>query len=472
MSVTRLRRKSSILLALGITCMLAVGGCAAASSNSSTQGDAPAAAGTSSSTASASSTSSVAPLSTTSACVDGKVKFGVAYIADGAVAAAEASGKTISAQGAAQAADAIQRQFTVGLTYLNSHGGWLGCQVVPVYFQFHIVSSDYNTEDQQMCLAFSQAKVFAAINWITNDTPLLPSCMAQHGIPVIWDSDQFQLDDAMYKEYAGYLYQPWGFSYDRWGGFVQALRNVGELPTGTKVGIVVADNGAGAETYLANSVLTPKFEALGATVQTFTYTNISGLAGLSDVATQMSAAVLKFKAAGIQDVMFTPSASVSSLEFSTAANSQDYYPAYIMNSLETPGAYLTTQDKTKALFLSFLPGKDDAVPEPPSVLASTPANPAYTTCADTIYKGVASPPTDFCDSMFFIQQALSKQKVVSVAALQTGAAALGTSFDSANGYGPTEFGPGVYDGGQELQVQKWDPAISAFNYVGPIQKVS
>jgi hypothetical protein len=469
MSVTRLRRKSSILLALGITCVLAVGGCAA-SSSSNTQSD-PSAAGAGSS-GSASSSTSTAPPSTTSACVDGKVKFGIAYIADGAVAAAEASGKTISAQGAAQAADAIQRQFTVGLNYLNSHGGWLGCQVVPVYFQFHIVSSDYNTEDEQMCLAFSQAKVFAAINWITNDTPLLPSCMAQHGIPVIWDSDQLQLDDAMYKEYAGYLYQPWGFSYDRWAGFVQALRNVGVLPAGTKVGIVVADNGAGAETYLANSILAPKFKALGDTVQTFTYTNISGLADLSDVATEMSAAVLKFKGEGIQDVMFTPSASVSSLEFSTAANSQDYFPTYIMNSLETPGAYLTTQDKTKALFLSFLPGKDDAAPEPPSVLASVPANPAYTRCADTIYKGVAAPPTDFCDAMFFIQQALSKQKVISVAALKAGAEALGTSFDSANGYGPTDFGPGVYDGGTELQVEKWDPAISAFNYVGSIQKVS
>jgi hypothetical protein len=468
MSVTRLRRKSSILLALGITCMLAVGGCAA-SSSSNTQSD-PSTAMVGSSGSASSSTSTA--LSTTSACVDGKVKFGIAYIGDGAVAAAEASGKTISAQGAAQAADAIQRQFTVGLNYLNSHGGWLGCQVIPVYFQFHIVSSDYNTEDEQMCLAFSQAKVFAAINWMTNDTPLLASCMAQHGIPVIWDSDQLQLDDAMYKEYAGYLYQPWGFSYDRWAGFVQALRNVGELPTGTKVGIVVADNGAGAETSLANNILAPKFKALGDTVQTFTYTNISGLAGLSDVATEMSAAVLKFKGEGIQDVMFTPSASVSTLEFSTAANSQDYFPTYIMNSLETPGVYLTTQDKTKALFLSFLPGKDDAAPEPPSVLASVPANPAYTRCADTIYKGVAAPPTDFCDAMFFVQQALSKQKVISVAALKTGVEALGTSFDSANGYGPTDFGPGVYDGGTELQVEKWDPAISAFNYVGSIQKVS
>ncbi|HXL91389.1 MAG TPA: hypothetical protein VN969_20785 [Streptosporangiaceae bacterium] len=468
MSLTRFRRKSLILLAATATGAFALAGCAASSNSSSSSG---ATAGAQSNPSSTVSGASLANLSTASACVDGKVKFGIAYIADGAVAAAEASGRTISAQGAAQAAAAIQQQFSIGLNYLNSHGGWLGCQVVPVYFQFHIVSSDYNTEDQQMCLDFSSAKVFAAINWITNDTPLLPQCLSSHGIPIIWDSDQLQLDNAMYKEYAGYLYQPWGFSYDRWGGFVQALRNVGVLPSGTKVGIVVANNGAGAETYLASNILTPKFTALGDSVQTFTYTNISGLADLSGVATQMSAAVLKFKSAGIQDVMFTPSASVSSLEFSTAANSQDYFPTYIMNSLETPGAYLTTQDKTKALFLSFLPAKDDVPPEPSSVLASVPSNPAYQLCADTIYKGVAEPPTDFCDAMFFIKDALSHGKTISVAALSAGVAALGTSFDSANGYGPTDFSAGVNDGGQEVGVEKWDPAISAFNYVGSIQKI-
>lgn len=463
MSLTRFRRKSLILLTAALVATLALAGCAASTSSST--------AGSADSDPSGSSSASIAGLPATSACVGGKVKFGIAYISDGAVAAAEASGKSISSQGAAAAAAAIQRQFTIGLNYLNSHGGWLGCQVVPVYFQFHIVSSDYNTEDQQMCLDFASAHVFAAINWITNDTPLLPQCLSSHGIPAIWDSDQLQLDNAMYKEYAGYLYQPWGFSYDRWGGFVQALRNVGVLPKGTRVGIVVANNGAGAETYLADDILAPKFKELGDSVQTFTYTNIAGLSDLSDVATQMSAAVLKFKNAGIQDVMFTPSASVSSLEFSTAANSQDYYPTYIMNSLETPGAYLTTKDKTKALFLSFLPAKDDVSPEPPSVLASVPSNPAYNLCANTIYKGVADPPTDFCDAMFFVQDALKHGKTISVAALNAGADALGTSFDSANGYGPTDFGPGVYDGGQELQVQKWDPATNAFNYVGPVQKI-
>ena len=462
MSFTRFRRTNLIVMTAAAT--LALAGCAA-TSGSGTTGTAP------SGPSSTVSGASLAGLSTTSACVDGKVKFGIAYISDGAVAAAEASGKTISAQGAAQAAAAIQQQFTIGLNYLNSHGGWLGCQVVPVYFQFHIVSSDYNTEDQQMCLDFASAKVFAAINWITNDTPLLPQCLASHGIPTIWDSDQLQLDNAMYKEYAGYLYQPWGFSYDRWGAFVQALSTAGVLPAGTKVGIVIANNGYGAETYLANDILAPKFKELGDSVQTFTYTNIAGLSDLSGVATQMQAAVLKFKNAGIQDVMFTPSASVSSLEFSTAANSQDYFPTYIMNSLETPGAYLTTKDKTKALFLSFLPGKDDVAPEPASVLASAPANPAYNLCANTIYKGVADPPTDFCDAMFFIQDALKHGKTISVAALNAGVDSLGTSFDSANGYGPTYFGPGVYDGGQELQVQKWDPAINAFDYVGSVQKI-
>lgn len=464
MSLTRLRRKYAIVVALGAVCALALAGCAAKSSTS-------AGGGAQSGSAGATSGAALAGLSTASACVHGKVKFGIAYISDGAVAAAEASGKSISAQGAAQAAAAIQRQFDIGLAYLNSHGGWAGCQVEPVYFQFHIVASDYNTEDQQMCLKFASAKVFAAINWITNDTQLLPQCLSSHGIPIIWDGDQLQLDDAMYKQYAGYLYQPWGFSYDRWGAFVQALQSAGELSSGTKVGIVIADNGAGAEAHLANDILAPKFKALGDTVDTFSYTNISGLSGLSGVATQMSAAVLKFKNDGVKDVMFTPSASVSSLEFSTAANSQGYFPTYIMNSLETPGAYLTTQDKTKALFLSYLPARDDVAPEPASVLASVPHNPAYTLCADTIYKGVAAPPTDFCDAMFFIQQALKGGKTVSVAALKSGVEALGTSFVSANGFGPTKFGPGVYDGGQEIQVQKWDTALKAFNYAGPIQKI-
>jgi ABC-type branched-subunit amino acid transport system substrate-binding protein len=240
---------------------------------------------------------------------------------------------------------------------------------------------------------------------------------------------------------------------------------MGFLAKGSNVGIVVANNGANAEAHLANDVLTPRLKALGFPVTTFSYSNILGFQGLSDVATEMSSAVLKFKSAGVNRVIFTPSASVSTLEFTTAAASQGYFPSYAGNSLESPATYLTAKEKVTAVNISWLPGRDTAPPEPSSVGASNKADAARALC-NRIYAGQASPPYDFCDAMFFVQQAMAKGHGTTPAALLAGVQALGTSFQSAIGYGPTKFGKGRYDGGQEIRVMDWSNQSQAFGYAG------
>lgn len=422
-----------------------------------------------SSSSSSSSNGSAPAVLTSSTSCKGTVKFGIAYISDGDQAAAQASGQKITAAGQNAYALGIQDTFTQGLAYLNKHGGWDGCKVTPVFYQFHILGNDFNEEDQEMCTAFASAHVTYAMNWTTNDTPLLLSCLSKHKIPIIWESDQFQLDNQLINKYAGFVYQPWGISYNRWGTFITALKTEGYLTSSSKVGIIVANNGAGAENYLANSVWAPALKKLGIPVTVFTYDNILGFQDLSDVSTDMASAVLKFRAAGVNDVMFTPSASVSTLEFSVAAASQNYFPAYGGDALEALN-YLTPAERVGSAIVEWLPGSFEIPPEPASVGASDPPDAARTLCK-SIYPGNTAPPYNFCDAMFFIQDAVKKSGSVTAAGLKTGVGELGTSFQSADGFGPTNFSNGQAAGGTEIRVMKWSVSQAAWVYATGVIKV-
>jgi hypothetical protein len=114
---------------------------------------------------------------------------------------------------------------------------------------------------------------------------------------------------------------------------------------------------------------------------------------------------------------------------------------------------------------------------PPTVPSPNPANPARQQCYD-IYKsaqeGQTVPTYDtvlFCDAMFFVQQALAKAPAMTAPGFLAGTEALGTSYRSATGYGPSQFGPGRYDGGTLIRSMRWNATDKAFRYVSPPRPV-
>jgi hypothetical protein len=400
---------------------------------------------------------------------NGTVEFGISYGADTGPAVAAASGRSISSQTPA----GLEAGFQHGIDFLNAHGGWGGCVVKPVFFGFKY-AGDFDQQSQEECTTFTRDHhVFAALNTFTDETQTYMQCMADRKVPMVWGGNLVQPYGPTYTRYHGYLYQPWAISFDRWGPFIDELNSVGFFHPGAKAGILIADNGTGDDAFLANSVWTPKLNALKVPVSTFTFTQIRSLSDISNVSTQMSSAVLRFRQQGVTNVLFTPSAAIATLEFGNQAQSQGYHPYYETNSLEGPGL-LPDGEKPRATHVGWLPVSDD---NPPSKPLSNPANPALQQC-DDIYKtasqGQSVPTYDtilFCDAMFFVQQALAKAPAMTAAGLLAGVDALGQSFDTAAGYGPTRLGNGRYDGNTMIRSMKWDASAKVFKYVSPPRPV-
>jgi len=403
------------------------------------------------------------------------VKIGIAYAADTGAAVAAGGGAQAVANGGRDTNQltpaALEAQFRAGLAYLNKHGGWAGCTVAPVFFQFKLLGNNYDEESQEECTTFAiDNHVFIAYDPGFNDTQVYVQCMADHHVPMVLASSMVRLDDALFKRYRGYLYQPWDISYDRMGAFIDALDSAKYFDPGSKVGIIIASNGTRAEEHLANHIWLPRLKAKHIPVTTFTYSNLRGFQDLSNASTQMSAAVLKFRQAGVDHVMFTPSSGISDLEFGNQAQSQQYYPRYGLASYDA-AFFLSQKQQETAVKIAWEPDTDNPSGAP-SVVASNPPNPAYKLCY-SIYQQAGSNLRDYryCDALFMVQQALALSPAMTPAGLLRGVEALGTSFRTAASYGPTYLGPGRYDGDHLIRPMKYDKQQKLFVYSGPLRTI-
>lgn len=107
------------------------------------------------------------------------------------------------------------------------------------------------------------------------------------------------------------------------------------------MGILLADDGSGTNPYVVNNLWKPALAQLGITNPTvFTYFKCHSV---SDCATtsDFSSAVLKFRQAGVDHVLFTPDGGDAVFLFFQVAHSQKYYPRYGMTTASGPSLFNT-----------------------------------------------------------------------------------------------------------------------------------
>ncbi len=402
------------------------------------------------------------------------VKIGVSYSSDIATGLAAVGNPSA----ATQFGDYVQQQQALYQRMaddINARGGLAGCKVALVYHDFKALGSDgFSGESQTECSDFAEDQhVFAVIS-TTLENRTLVDCLAQHNVVNLFYGFTYNPTAADLAKYRGYFYQPSYVAAHRYGPFIDQLAGAGYFPSGAKVGILLADDGSGVNTDLVNNVWKPRLAALGINPVVFTFHQIESYSDVAGVTSQLSAAVLQFKAAGVDHVMSTPDNGDAVIFFTQVADSQGFHPRYALTTAAVPSAWGTepASQRPNALTVSYSIGDLGAVDDDREV-ASNPPNDARAHC-DALYQGQtgnAPLATAYrvCDAFNFLAAALSGASAVTADALLAGAENLGSSLALSDGYSNATFSPpGHYDGGSATRVMQWDEGSQVWRYVSGV----
>jgi hypothetical protein len=218
-------------------------------------------------------------------------------------------------------------------------------------------------------------------------------------------------------------------------------------------------------------VLSPALQAHGlALTQDAVISAPSSINAFGGLQTQLQTAILKFKSAGVNRVLFLTDVGTVDLFWYAMAKSQNYFPRYGLSS-----------NQQMSVFVDMAP--------PPTLNGSVGVgwNPFYDvkpaqdpggSAAATVCKQVLNNPKDApagrnakCDSLFFLKAGFDKAQSsgdVSVQGFQKAVASLGSSFQPAEVFSTT-FGPGLYDGPSTYRVYQYSTSCNCFQYTSAAQ---
>ncbi|HZT64341.1 MAG TPA: hypothetical protein VFA11_00990 [Acidimicrobiales bacterium] len=374
--------------------------------------------------------------------------------------------RAIGAAGAAPSYD-FRNVFNAAVNYANTHGGFAGRKLQPLYFDFN-VTTDTNTQDQSACAYWTQDnKVFA----IASEDPLQIACAEKAGaVPISAPA----ATEATFQQNP-HLVDPEATALDRQGSVtVSGLYRAGYFSG--KLGLVTWDDPAYRAT-ISNGYL-PALSSHHITPAQIAYISVpQQLGAVADMTAAVSSAVQKFKALGIDHVIVQDghagvwAGDGLTLEWMNQAKSQGYYPRYGMNSGNNPGASINPSDEmNKGLAV-------DDVDYDKQYDQGWHANPARDLCyqieAAAGYPVSSSNANDeglasqACDAVFFLQRVVNGiTTTINNNSFVAQAQTLGTGFAPALVYGAKLF-QGRRDGGDMFRTEEYLSSCSCLQYQGP-----
>lgn len=350
------------------------------------------------------------------------------------------------------------------VAWINANGGMGGRRLQIVHYVTQSLNGTFDQQAEQACVALTEdTKVVAVVSGAQVPTLNLADCLARHQTPLVW-SYQFMADQATFDRYADYLYMPNMVSAERLGVWIDALADDGFFNGGT-IGIVRYDNAI--HRTLADAVIKPRLAAYGATVkEEVAFREATGAASAADLSAQANNAILRFRASGVNRVIFEPTSGVLPLLFFAAAEAQQYRPKYTMTTYDVPSfqaanAPAAQLDGAKAF--GWTPAGDVAWEQQP------PRNPTAALCVG-ITEG-ADPPGNgsvrrFCDGLLFLKNLFDQGADPTPAGIRRAVDGLGGSYESAWTFA-TVMGPGRHDGAAVGRIETFGGACGCWAYTGP-----
>lgn len=238
-----------------------------------------------------------------------------------------------------------EKEFAALVADVNRRGGIAGrkLETVVAYYDVGGAAVDAQGLQSSICAQFTQdTKVFAVL-MPYNPLQSFVDCLAK-AKTLLLNGSAASTDDVRMKQVEGWLYQPSVPSYSRYPkDLVTELQVSGFFagPTPAKAGVLVLDTPDMVRA--AETAMQPAIEAAG--VQVGSVTRINPASANSDI----SGAVLKFRADGITHVFFVQAAGGIPLYFMQGAEQQGYHPRYGVSSFEVPGFFLQGQAPERQL---------------------------------------------------------------------------------------------------------------------------
>ena len=217
--------------------------------------------------------------------------------------------------------------------------------------------------------------------------------------------------------------------------------------------------------------LKPLLAAAGIGLVQYTIPPPASTAAIGDSVSVVQSAELKMASQGVKTVTFLCSGCAPF--FIQSANSQNYYPRYVLSSMDTPGAADgATYEKAlrTSLSVGWQPVADYGSTTPPR---GTPHSATYDECL-RVQKPVISDAADIpiamitCDEVLAFYYAAKANPVATITAtsLRDGLLALRSSHPSALSFA-TDLSPQRHAGAKQYRLMTWNDACACPAYSGP-----
>ncbi|MDP9101064.1 MAG: hypothetical protein M3N21_02830 [Actinomycetota bacterium] len=364
--------------------------------------------------------------------------------------------------------------FRALVTALNAQGGLNGHRIIPVTADTDTASNDWSSDFQAACAKLTQDNhVAVVVGYVFAHIDSFEGCLAKAGVPHL--SGAYTVgDEQTLRSYPG-LVGTSALSADRrYRLQLEGAVNEGFVTKQSKVGLLLDQ--CPEQARAVKNTLEPYMRSAGlheASRVTFSCANGAGDAG--SAASQVQAAVLRFRQAGV-DRVFTE--GIPLVLFAQSAESQGYRPGYIVTSTSNGAALEPNIPAAQARNVhgyGWMPSVDvDLQHQSPrtasqkrclTLLASQSIRPAQ-------YNDYLQAFTT-CDGLFLYAALLARSAgQTSAAAIARAVAGLGTSYFGVNVYsGRTSLSAGRRDAPTLYRRWAWSDGCSCFTYTGPEQAI-
>jgi ABC-type branched-subunit amino acid transport system substrate-binding protein len=353
--------------------------------------------------------------------------------------------------------------------YFNRMGGLAGRRILKVEYVMEASASDtYESQAQAACATFTQdhhvAAVVSAHHFFS---PTLQTCLAKSAVPYIGASSSTDMDG--YRTYPG-LATPSVPSVDRRIlALVDGRARDGYLSKKNRLGVIVDSCAYNLRAY--SRTLVPAAARHGIQLERADIECITGFGDAGPSSAAMQSAILRFRNAGVDRVMFLSNFEASLiLIFAQQAETAQYRPGYLVSSgagLATvagnyPRAQLVNMHGTgwgPTLDVTAQDVRSPATRRCRAALASVGIR--SVSKADDVVVDLS------CDSFFLLEAILKATKgSLSHRLFRSTLAGLGASYRSPINLGTTTFSATKHDGPETFSAFGYQSECGCFRYTG------
>jgi hypothetical protein len=216
--------------------------------------------------------------------------------------------------------------------YFNKHGGISGRIIKPVEYTIQVTSGNYQTEMQAACARFTQDnKVSVAISVLANSYfANYEQCLSKAGVPD-FAGPTGSADERDLAAFPGFVSLSSPSTNRRFTQMINRFIASGYLTPKNKIGVIVETCPYNTRAY--DETIAPLAKQAGLSITRRDVSCINGFADAGSALSSFSNAVLPFRSAGVDRVMFVSNyEGVGLFGFENNANSQGYKPSYLLTS--------------------------------------------------------------------------------------------------------------------------------------------